>query len=64
MVCANASKIGLEEYIKGQLLDQLDEIMLEIPVGEKIITGKDFNSHVGKGNNGMRGYIMDMVLVT
>ncbi|GMP23033.1 hypothetical protein CsSME_00000790 [Camellia sinensis var. sinensis] len=40
-------QVGLDDLTKGDFWERIDEILQEIPVGENLIIGGDFNGHVG-----------------
>lgn len=52
VISAYAPQVGLDNHTKRQLWDELDALMQEIPGGEKIIIGGDFNGYVGKDRTG------------
>ena len=39
--------VGLDNQTKRDFWEQMDEILQEIPVGENLVIGGDFNGHVG-----------------
>ncbi|KAK3525472.1 hypothetical protein QTP86_032018 [Hemibagrus guttatus] len=45
-------KVGCELEEKERFWSELDEVMESIPTGERVVTGADFNGHVGEGNRG------------
>ena len=52
MISVYASQVGLDEHIKAQFWESMDELMRGIPQGEHIFIGGDFNGHVGKDRGG------------
>jgi hypothetical protein len=52
IVSAYAPQVGLDEHTKVQFWEQMDELIQEIPLGEKIYIGGDFNGHVGEDRVG------------
>ncbi|XP_042861103.1 craniofacial development protein 2-like [Penaeus japonicus] len=52
VVSAYAPQVGGGREEKEQFWEKLDEAVALIPKEERIITGADFNGHVGKGNRG------------
>lgn len=47
----HAAQVGLEEHIKKDFCENVDEIIQGIPLGEKLIIGGDLNDHIGRNNN-------------
>ena len=47
IISAYAPQVGLDDQTKRDFLEQMDEILQEIPVGENLVIGGDFNGHVG-----------------
>ncbi|GMP99055.1 hypothetical protein CsSME_00046690 [Camellia sinensis var. sinensis] len=47
VVSAYAPPVGLDNQIKRDFGEQMDAILQEIPAGENLVIGGDFNSHVG-----------------
>ena len=47
VISAYAPKVGLDNQTKRDIWEQMDAILLEIPVGENLVIGGDFNGHVG-----------------
>ena len=45
-------QIGLDEHIKTQFWESMDELIRGIPQGEHVFIGGDFNDHVGKDRGG------------
>ncbi|XP_070016987.1 uncharacterized protein [Nicotiana sylvestris] len=45
-------KVGLNEEVKKQLWDYLDEMVRSIPHAEKLFIGGDFNGHIGASARG------------
>ncbi|KAK3516372.1 hypothetical protein QTP70_009934 [Hemibagrus guttatus] len=45
-------EIGCELEEKEKFWSELDEVMENIPTGERVVIGADFNGHVGEGNTG------------
>ncbi|KAK2887924.1 hypothetical protein Q8A73_019372 [Channa argus] len=52
VVSGYAPKVGCELEEKKKFWSELDEVMQNIPRGEKVLIGADFNGHVGEGNRG------------
>ena len=52
IVSAYAPQVGLDEHTKVQFWEQMDELIQEIPLGEKIYISGDFNGHVGEDRVG------------
>ncbi|KAK3562145.1 hypothetical protein QTP86_030147, partial [Hemibagrus guttatus] len=46
------SKVGCELEEKERFWSELDEVIVSIPTGERVVIGADFNGHVGEGNTG------------
>ena len=55
IISVYAPQVGLDEHIKTQFWENMDELMRGIPQGEHVFIGGDFNGHVGKD---YRGYQM------
>ena len=47
VISAYAPQVGLDDQTKRDFWKQMDEILQEIPVGENLVIGGDFNGHVG-----------------
>ncbi|KAK3506727.1 hypothetical protein QTP70_018270 [Hemibagrus guttatus] len=47
-----APQVGCELEEKERFWSELDEVMENIPTGERVVIGADFNGHVGEGNTG------------
>ncbi|CAL5400242.1 unnamed protein product [Camellia sinensis] len=47
IISAYAPQVGLDDQTKRDFWEQMDEILQEIPVGENLVIGGDFNGHVG-----------------
>jgi hypothetical protein len=47
VISAYAPQIGLNETIKMQLWEQLDDLVSSVPISEKLFIGGDLNGHVG-----------------
>ncbi|XP_019228748.1 PREDICTED: craniofacial development protein 2-like [Nicotiana attenuata] len=47
MISAYAPQVGLNQEVKKQFWDDLDEMVRSIPHTEKLFIGGDFNGHVG-----------------
>ncbi|KAK3506481.1 hypothetical protein QTP70_001796, partial [Hemibagrus guttatus] len=52
VVSGYAPQVGCELEEKDRFWSELDEVMENIPTGEKMVIGVDFNGHVGEGNRG------------
>ncbi|KAK3556963.1 hypothetical protein QTP70_022304 [Hemibagrus guttatus] len=52
VVSGYAPQVGCELEEKERFWSELDEVMESIPTGERVVTGADFNGHVGEGNTG------------
>ncbi|KAK3572907.1 hypothetical protein QTP86_010579 [Hemibagrus guttatus] len=48
----NVLEVGCELEEKESFWSVLDEVMENIPTGERVVIGADFNGHVGEGNTG------------
>ncbi|KAK3518677.1 hypothetical protein QTP70_007170 [Hemibagrus guttatus] len=48
----NVLEVGCELVEKERFWSELDEVIESIPTGERVVTGADFNGHVGEGNTG------------
>ena len=47
IISAYAPQVVLEDQTKRDFWEQMDEILQEIPVGENLVIGGDFNGHGG-----------------
>ncbi|GMP80885.1 hypothetical protein CsSME_00035817 [Camellia sinensis var. sinensis] len=47
VISAYAPQVGLDDQTKRDFWERMDEILREIPVGENLVIGGDFNGHVG-----------------
>ena len=47
VISAYAPQVGLDDQTKRDFWEQMDEILQEIPIGENLVIGGDFNGHVG-----------------
>ena len=52
VVGAYAQQVGCGKEEKEGFWSQTDEVVESIPRQERVVTGADFNGHVGKGNRG------------
>ncbi|KAK3550515.1 hypothetical protein QTP70_000068 [Hemibagrus guttatus] len=52
VVSGYAPQVGCELEEKERFWSELDEVMENIPTGERVVIGADFNGHVGEGNRG------------
>ncbi|KAK3525961.1 hypothetical protein QTP70_011398 [Hemibagrus guttatus] len=52
VVSGYAPQVGCELEEKERFWSELDEVMENIPTGERVVIGADFNGHVGEGNTG------------
>ena len=52
IISVYAPQVGLDEHIKTQVWESMDELIRGIPQGEHIFIGGDFNGHVGKDRGG------------
>jgi hypothetical protein len=55
VISAYASQIGLNENIKRQFWEQLDNLVSGVPISEKLFIGDDLNRHVGSTRVGFDG---------
>jgi hypothetical protein len=55
VISAYAPQIGLNESIKRQLWEQLDDLVSSVPISEKLFIGGDLNEHVGSTRVGFNG---------
>ncbi|MBN3289671.1 CFDP2 protein, partial [Polypterus senegalus] len=51
VVSAYAPQVGCVMDEKEDFWSKLDEVMNSVPKGQKVVTGADFNGHVGEGNS-------------
>jgi hypothetical protein len=52
IISAYAPQVGLDDLTKEQFWEQMDDVVQEIPCGEKLFIGGDFNGHVGVQRQG------------
>ncbi|KAK3570342.1 hypothetical protein QTP86_017287 [Hemibagrus guttatus] len=52
VVSGYAPQVGCELEEKERFWSELDEVIVSIPTGERVVIGADFNGHVGEGNTG------------
>ncbi|XP_058217647.1 uncharacterized protein LOC131328767 [Rhododendron vialii] len=52
IISAYAPQVGLDDLIKEQFWEQMDDVVQGIPFGEKLFIGNDFNGHVGMHKQG------------
>ncbi|MCJ8733560.1 hypothetical protein PDJAM_G00224980 [Pangasius djambal] len=52
VVSGYAPQVGCELEEKERFWSELDEVIKNIPTGERVVIGADFNGHVGEGNTG------------
>ncbi|MCJ8748701.1 hypothetical protein PDJAM_G00167790 [Pangasius djambal] len=52
VVTGYAPQVGGELEEKERFWSELDEVIGNIPTGERVVIGADFNGHVGEGNTG------------
>ncbi|XP_065662919.1 uncharacterized protein LOC136085533 [Hydra vulgaris] len=52
VISAYAPQLGCDTKEKEEFWRELDEVVLQVPVEERMILGADFNGHVGKRNSG------------
>ncbi|KAI8564245.1 hypothetical protein RHMOL_Rhmol03G0166900 [Rhododendron molle] len=52
IISAYAPQVGLDDLAKAQFWEQMDDVVREIPFGEKLFIGGDFNGHVGGHKQG------------
>nr|XP_016433648.1 PREDICTED: craniofacial development protein 2-like [Nicotiana tabacum] len=52
VVSAYAPQVGLDEEIKRQFWEGLDDIVRSIPPSERLFIGGDFNGHIGSSAGG------------
>ena len=48
-------QVGLEEHLKVKFWEELEGLIQDIPLGEKIFLGGDLNGHVGSVSRGFEG---------
>ncbi|MCJ8749465.1 hypothetical protein PDJAM_G00176560 [Pangasius djambal] len=48
----DVQQVGCELEEKERFWSELDEVIENIPTGERVVIGADFNGHVGEGNTG------------
>ncbi|XP_065667643.1 uncharacterized protein LOC136087941 [Hydra vulgaris] len=51
-ISAYAPQLGCDTEEKEEFWRELDEVILQVPIEERIILGADFNGHVSEGNSG------------
>ncbi|XP_070032254.1 uncharacterized protein [Nicotiana tomentosiformis] len=60
VISAYAPQVGLDQEVKKQFWEDLDEVVRSIPHTEKLFIGRDLNGHIGasaRGNNDVhRGF--------
>ncbi|MCJ8736324.1 hypothetical protein PDJAM_G00258360 [Pangasius djambal] len=52
VVSGYAPQVGCDLEEKERFWSELDEVIENIPTGERVVIGADFNGHVGEGNTG------------
>ncbi|MCJ8742452.1 hypothetical protein PDJAM_G00082250 [Pangasius djambal] len=52
VVSGYAPQVGCELEEKERFWSELDEVIENIPMGERVVIGADFNGHAGEGNTG------------
>lgn len=52
IISVYAPQVGLDEHIKTQFWESMDELMRGIPQGEHVFIGGDVNTRVGKDHGG------------
>ncbi|XP_065662616.1 uncharacterized protein LOC136085255 [Hydra vulgaris] len=55
VISAYAPQVGCDMEEKEEFWREVDEVVLQVPLEEKMILGADFNGHVGEGNSGDEG---------
>jgi exonuclease III len=55
VISAYAPQIGLNESITRQFWEQLDALVISVPISEKLFIGGDLNEHVGSTRVGFDG---------
>jgi len=55
VISAYAPQVGLEEHLKVKFWEELEGLIQDIPLGEKIFLGGDLNGHVGRVSRGFEG---------
>ena len=48
VISAYAPQVGVESHIKEQFWEELETLIQEIPILERVFIGGDLNEHVGK----------------
>ena len=61
VISAYAPQVGLEEHLKVKFWEELEGLIQDIPLGEKIFLGGDLNGHVGRVLRGFEGVHGGMV---
>ena len=62
VISAYAPQVGLEAHLKVKFWEELEGLIQDIPLGEKIFLGGDLNGHVGSVSRGLEGLHGGMVL--
>ncbi|XP_065675628.1 uncharacterized protein LOC136091844 [Hydra vulgaris] len=52
VISAYAPQVGCDMEEKEEFWRELDEVVLQVPIEDRMILGADFNRHVGEGNSG------------
>ncbi|XP_071724739.1 uncharacterized protein [Rutidosis leptorrhynchoides] len=52
IISAYVPQVGLDDNVKQEFWDKMDDIMQTIPIEEKVIIGGDLNGHVGTSRDG------------
>ncbi|XP_065671736.1 uncharacterized protein LOC136089612 [Hydra vulgaris] len=52
VISAYAPQVDCDMEEKEEFWRELDKVVLQVPIEERIILGADFNRHVGEGNSG------------
>ncbi|CAH9078319.1 unnamed protein product, partial [Cuscuta europaea] len=52
VVCAYAPQVGFDASITQQFWEDLEEVVRQVPRGEKLVIGGDLNGHVGPSRDG------------
>jgi len=55
VISAYAPQVGLEKHLKVKFWEELEGLIQDIPLGEKIFLGGDLNGHVGRVSRGFEG---------
>jgi len=55
VISAYAPHVGLEEHLKDKFWEELEGLIQDIPLREKIFLGGDLNGHVGSASRGFEG---------